>query len=957
MKNPITLMIVALFAVISHLHADYNIEQLDHSWQFWTADYPTPAGQSFTTLGNGQITHLEIWKRTDFSTTLKIYFGQSLDPLDEIYSQMVTTTGGPGFEVIEFTSPLSVDENSIYTFAFEDGSDEDGSFLTGGGNLYSGGEAYQGFWWTSSDFYFIMTIASAFEIPNQWVGAVNSDWNNTANWNSNTLPPGNADVIIADGFPNYPILDEEITVNSIKLKGTGSITLQASALLNITTELAIGAGQGGTFIMNGGDCIVTGNVYSRTNSTITINDGNFEFENWVEGSSYWEYPKGEITLSGGNILATENLKFYYGIDGVMNGPFNLTVNGDYGSVAEYWTVTDGTITLTGAAGDGPFQCFSNSVYNYNTIVAYNMVVDAPGKEFQLCNDNGPTNMHILNNLNLTAGHLTTFSNSLSDTSDFINIDGNITIGSEGSFTAEVTNSFNVNGDYLIQANSTSAGSWIDNDQLEVLGNTTVESYLSEDAWHYISSPLSNAVSEAFLDIYLRNWDEATYSWNPYITSLTAPLTPGMGYASWSMSSSTGNAIVEYTGGQVNGGNLVLPVTASDSDSDLLISGGEGWNFVGNPYPSAMDWNASWDAQNISPTAYFWDGSLDASGNYSTWNYFTNTGVNKEDGTIAAGQGFFVKATDFDPVLIAPQSERFHANDAFLKKGNIALEKGGMANLVIDGRPIIHDLENNSLMIQNEHDKIDINHILNSTAASISVKTFVDAEPEKVSSGIDFTSFKIRIEGEEGYDEAMVLFSENSKKGFDPLLDAYKIKGFSNAPQIYVPFNGDEFAMKSFTEINEGMIIPLSFETEISGEFNIHLDGDNNTSRQIYLEDLKEDRIIELENNEEYTFLAESEEDVNRFLLHFANPVNGIDFNENSFSDCQLYSYKNEIYINMEDHFGGEVIIYSILGEEIAKLDQLSAGLNKISISSINGFVIARLINGNEVQTKKLYISE
>jgi hypothetical protein len=957
MKNPITLIVIALFVITLHSHADYNIEQLDHSWQFWTADYPSTAGQSFTTYGSGQLTHLEIWKRTDFSSTLKIYLGQSLDPLDEIYSQMVTTSGGPGSEVIELEVPLYVDENSIYTFAISEGSDADGSFLTGGGNLYDDGEAFQGFWWSSSDFYFRALIASAFEIPNQWIGAVNSNWNHPANWNDNVIPHANADVIIGDGFPNYPIINGEVFSKSISLKGNASLTIEAEAILNITTDLIIGAGQGGTFIINGGNCIVNGNVYSRTNSTISVFDGNFEFENWVEGSSYWEYPKGDITLSGGDIHAKGNLKFYYGIDGVMDGPFNLIVNGDFGSVAEYWTVTDGTIMLTGAAGDGPFQCYSNSVFNYNTIVAHNMVVNAPGKEFHLCNDNGPTNMHILNKLDLQAGHLTTYSNSMDDISAFVSVEGNVTIGPEGSFTAVVADSFNIAGDYLIQSNSNSTGSWIDNDKLKVKGNSIVESYLSEDAWHYISSPVSNALSQVFLDIYLRNWDEASYAWNPYITNLSDPLVPGMGFASWSMSSSTGNTIVEYNGGQVNGGDLLLPLTATDSDLDLSIGAGEGWNFVGNPFPSAVDWNASWQSVNISPTAYFWDGSLGASGNYSTWNYFTNTGVNKADGTIASGQGFFVKATDFDPLLVVPQSERFHANDAFLKNGNNVIEKAGITNSVINGKPVILDHENNSLMIQNEHDKIDIGNILNSTVETESQNSFMEKAAEYKAPKMEFTSFKVKVEGSEGYDETLLLFSDRATKGYDPLFDAFKIKGISSAPQIYIPFSGSDYSMKSYQEITEELIIPLAFEAKNSGEYSLQLSNIAQIGRSVYLKDLLADKIVEISDSEEYVFWAAPDGLTDRFLLRFANPLTGIDCSEKLMMESQIYSHKNEIYILMEDHFDGKVIVYNLLGEEIARLDQLSAGLNKISLNSIKGFVIARLINGNEVQTKKLYISE
>ena len=959
MKNlKITLLLIVLVAFLSQTYADYSIDQLDHSWQFWSSNYPTPAGQSFTTFGSGSITHIEIWKRTDFSTELKIYQGQSLDPLDEIYSQMVTTSGGPGSEIIELTTPLSVNEFSTYTFAFVEGSDENGSYLNGGGDLYPGGQAYLGFWWTTSDFYFVITFESSFIIPHQWTGTVNTDWSNPSNWNDNTVPAADADVIIGDGFTNYPVLVEAVTVNSINLKGSGSLTLQTDASLNILADLFIGNGQGGSFVMNGGVCNINGIMYSRSNSATTITGGNLEFGSWFEGSSFWEFPKGDITLSGGDILANENLKFYYGLNGIMDGSFNLTVNGDYGSVEEYWTVTDGTVTLTGAAGEGPFQCYSNSVYSYNTFVAYNLNVNAPGKEFYLCNENGSTDMHIVNDLNIQAGHLKSINNLMTDTSGYVTVGGDIIIGTEGSFSAIVTDAIDIAGDYSIQSSSTATGSWLDNDKLNVSGNSLVERYISEDAWHYISSPVSGAISIIFLDIYLRNWDESTYSWNPYITSLTEPLTPGMGFAVWSMGSTTGNTIIQYTGGQVNGGDVTLPVSATDANSNFAIGDGEGWNFVGNPYPSAINWNENWTSVNISPTAYFWDGSLGSSGNYSTWNYFTGTGVNKDDGTIPPGQGFYVKATDFNPILIAPQSERFHDNHSFLKKASGEIERDGITNLVIQGKPVIFDAKQNSLMIQTENDKIDIDAILNTEEFKTQNSKDVADYDVKTSNTIsDFEILKMRVEGNQLFDESIILFSELASAGFNPLFDAYKIKGSADAPQLYILASESEYAVKAFPESNEEMVIPLAFEAGITDEYQIYFEGMDNFDGQVFLEDLKDNLMVNLEETGQYQFMADPKDEPLRFLLHFSDHTTGTTSEFDNKENDQLYAYANEIYINMKNEESGKVIVYNLLGEEIAYNDRLSLGLNKLKLQNVHGFVIVRLFTGSDVITKKLYISE
>ncbi len=51
---------------------------------------------------------------------------------------------------------------------------------------------------------------------------------------------------------------------------------------------------------------------------------------------------------------------------------------------------------------------------------------------------------------------------------------------------------------------------------------------------------------------------------------------------------------QFTGGTLNSGTYFLPVT----------NAGSGWNFVGNPYSSAIDWdNLSWIKTYIDGTVY------------------------------------------------------------------------------------------------------------------------------------------------------------------------------------------------------------------------------------------------------------------------------------------------------------------------------------------------------------------
>lgn len=76
----------------------------------------------------------------------------------------------------------------------------------------------------------------------------------------------------------------------------------------------------------------------------------------------------------------------------------------------------------------------------------------------------------------------------------------------------------------------------------------------------------------------------------------------------------------------------------------------GWNFVGNPFGAAIDWDDSpnWTKTNVESTIYIWDPSANSgNGEYLTWNGTTGT---LGSGLIAPFQGFWVKANGSSPTL-------------------------------------------------------------------------------------------------------------------------------------------------------------------------------------------------------------------------------------------------------------------------------------------------------------------
>jgi len=183
----------------------------------------------------------------------------------------------------------------------------------------------------------------------------------------------------------------------------------------------------------------------------------------------------------------------------------------------------------------------------------------------------------------------------------------------------------------------------------VTGNVTMQRYLpSRFGYRYFSSPfISSTVSEFGDDMDLASswpmfyrYDESRTSsgWVSYSTG-TSPLVPLEGYAV-----NFGSVDTPYTvdvTGEVNDGSV--SVTLYNNNNTYT----KGFNLVGNPYPSPVDWNASgWTRTGIDNALYFFRTSTtdEYGGTYSSYvNGISSDGV--ADNIIPSMQGFFVHVSD------------------------------------------------------------------------------------------------------------------------------------------------------------------------------------------------------------------------------------------------------------------------------------------------------------------------
>jgi hypothetical protein len=170
----------------------------------------------------------------------------------------------------------------------------------------------------------------------------------------------------------------------------------------------------------------------------------------------------------------------------------------------------------------------------------------------------------------------------------------------------------------------------------ISGNMTVSKNITAIKTHYLSSPLNGSVSGDFYDddqvinpstglTRLFSWDLPTQAWVAMYGTST-PLPPLSGYSLYF----TLTSVLDFTG-TYSHKNVPTPISYTNAPAGASI-------MVGNPYPSALDWNmaSGWTKNNVNNAIYLWDGK-----NSRYASYVNGLGVNGGTQYIPSMQGFYV----------------------------------------------------------------------------------------------------------------------------------------------------------------------------------------------------------------------------------------------------------------------------------------------------------------------------
>ncbi|TVQ09511.1 MAG: T9SS C-terminal target domain-containing protein [Bacteroidetes bacterium] len=208
----------------------------------------------------------------------------------------------------------------------------------------------------------------------QWIGVVNADWSNPANW-SDGVPTSAMDAVIPGGVPNNPVLNVNAFCKSLRIT---SGTLEIDGGFNLTTysDITIGEGTalgrlivsspesaivcGGSWTRGINGQFIHGNgtvIFNTASASATINPLNSNFHNVAFNNS-----GAMFTLSGSVINILGNLELLNGTLVPNTSGYVINLGGDFNNQGNF-TQGNGTVVLNGA-GD---QTITNGVFNHLTV--------------------------------------------------------------------------------------------------------------------------------------------------------------------------------------------------------------------------------------------------------------------------------------------------------------------------------------------------------------------------------------------------------------------------------------------------------------------------------------------------------------------------------------------------------------------------------------------------------------
>ena len=312
----------------------------------------------------------------------------------------------------------------------------------------------------------------------------------------------------------------------------------------------------------------------------------------------------------------------------------------------------------------------------------------------------------------------------------------------------------------LQSDATGTATFVDNGTTSIT-NATVQQYLTSGRNWYVSIPVTGAgIAALSTATSVVCYSEPTALWKTETVDST--LNPLRGYISVNTGSS---AAISFTGSLNTGSKTItLPRTFGVTKS--------GFNLVGNPYPSYLNWDLA-TLSNIETTMWYRTKTVETTPVYTFDTYNSTGGVGTNNNLAGAVTKYIPPMQAFWVRVKAP-----------------VLSHDTIGTLTFDNTMRLHANSTTNL--------------LKAPAAKNSPQQVLRLQ---VSNGINS-------------DEAIVLFNPNASSGLDDYDSQKMTNGNAAIPEIYTTTGNEQLVINGLNNTDINSELPVGFTTGEANTFTL-----------------------------------------------------------------------------------------------------------------------------------------
>ncbi|MDD3321856.1 MAG: T9SS type A sorting domain-containing protein [Paludibacter sp.] len=428
------------------------------------------------------------------------------------------------------------------------------------------------------------------------------------------------------------------------------------------------------------------------------------------------------------------------------------------------------------------------------------------------------------------------------------------------------------------------------------GTYKVQQYFNSNRNWYMSSPFTNTTAPSNFSYfsYCEPGDNTSYVspaslyWKTVtVGSVLNPLT---GYI---VQPSSTTSTIEFSGSALNNGTTSTTLTRTVGKDK------EGYNLIGNPYPSYLNWTAA-SKTDIEPT--LWYRTKNNSGTY-VYDTFNGVGTNNNQrGAVTAN---------------IPPMQAFWAR---VSSGKTS----GTLNFT------------NALRSHND------------------ISTNIFRAPKVENQQV----LRLQVSNSANSDEAILLFNPDASNTIDTFDSPKMTNSNADIPEIFTLVDTEELVINGMSNYTLNTEIPLGVRPGNASEIGIKITEFSNFDSDIhtYLKDVLENKIIDITDQKYLISNPTTSNDRFSIIFKTITSTTGIDIVNNQ----QILITKNsnnQIIVNCSDKLNGDnlVTVSNIIGQKIVD-KKMTTTSTVINIPNDSGVYLVTVINNGMKITKRVILN-